>query len=65
MVGGQLSFESWEDFVRLSTDDEIAFERVPFSYPLVICYTSGTTGEYHVHVSAPHGDTVFINSVVA
>ena len=39
-------FETWEDFVGLSTGEEIRFERVPFSYPLVICYTSGTTGEY-------------------
>jgi acetoacetyl-CoA synthetase len=31
-------------FERSSTSDELTFERVPFNYPLMICYSSGTTG---------------------
>ncbi|KAK6386175.1 hypothetical protein LTS17_001750 [Exophiala oligosperma] len=34
-----------EEFLsRASASDELTFERVPFNHPLIICYSSGTTG---------------------
>lgn len=35
--------ESWEEFVA-ETDEDLAFEQLPFDYPLYIMYSSGTTG---------------------
>ncbi|CAI7631560.1 unnamed protein product [Penicillium pancosmium] len=31
-------------FEKSSPSDKLVFERVPFNYPLMICYSSGTTG---------------------
>lgn len=39
------AFPSMQDFLSLSGKlDRLSYERVPFTYPLVICYSSGTTG---------------------
>lgn len=39
------AFPSMQDFLSLSGRlDRLSYERVPFNYPLVICYSSGTTG---------------------
>ncbi|KAL6241733.1 hypothetical protein RBB50_011266 [Rhinocladiella similis] len=39
------SVPSMEDFLsRSSASDELKFTRVPFNHPLMICYSSGTTG---------------------
>lgn len=41
----QSTFPSIDDFLaKANPDDELVFERVPFNYPLTICYSSGTTG---------------------
>lgn len=41
----QSSFPSIDDFLsKASPLDELTFTRVPFNYPLLICYSSGTTG---------------------
>lgn len=38
-------FPSFADFLsQSSSTDALQYERVPFNYPLVICYSSGTTG---------------------
>jgi acetoacetyl-CoA synthetase len=39
------AFPSTQDFLSLSAKlERLSCERVPFNYPLVICYSSGTTG---------------------
>jgi len=39
------TFPSMQDFLSLSGRlERLSYERVPFNYPLVICYSSGTTG---------------------
>lgn len=39
------NFPMMENFLgRSSSSDELAFTRVPFNCPLMICYSSGTTG---------------------
>ena len=35
----------WDDFISPETGLEIEFEQVPFSHPLYIMYSSGTTGK--------------------
>lgn len=41
----QSSFPSIDDFLtKANLDDKLEFTRVPFNYPLMICYSSGTTG---------------------
>ncbi|KXT04662.1 hypothetical protein AC578_2121 [Pseudocercospora eumusae] len=36
----------FDDFLRKAKPhDELTFTRVPFNYPLMICYSSGTTGD--------------------
>ena len=41
----QSTFPTFDDFLaKANLDDPLTFERVPFNYPLVICYSSGTTG---------------------
>ncbi|EXJ94691.1 acetoacetate-CoA ligase [Capronia coronata CBS 617.96] len=41
----QSKFPSIHDFLQKSNPtDELTFTRVPFNYPLMICYSSGTTG---------------------
>lgn len=41
----QEGFPSIDSFLeRANPDDALTFTRVPFSYPLLICYSSGTTG---------------------
>ena len=37
-------FQSWRDFLSKSSSDELTYTRVPFNAPLIICYSSGTTG---------------------
>ena len=45
IVSSQSSFPSIDDFLtKANPDDKLTFTRVPFNYPLVICYSSGTTG---------------------
>jgi len=40
-----LSRPTMETFLsRSSSSDELKFLRVPFNYPLILCYSSGTTG---------------------
>jgi acetoacetyl-CoA synthetase len=39
------AFPSMQDFLSLSGRlERLSYEHVPFNYPLVICYSSGTTG---------------------
>ena len=41
----QSDFPSVDDFLdKANPSDGLAFTRVPFNYPLMICYSSGTTG---------------------
>jgi acetoacetyl-CoA synthetase len=41
----QSSYPSISDFMsRANPSDKLTFTRVPFNYPLLICYSSGTTG---------------------
>ena len=41
----QSTFPTVDDFLaRANSKDPLTFTRVPFNYPLVICYSSGTTG---------------------
>jgi acetoacetyl-CoA synthetase len=41
----KLNFPTIENFLeRSSSSDELVFTRVPFNHPLMICYSSGTTG---------------------
>ena len=41
----QSTFPAIDVFMaKANPDDKLTFERVPFNYPLVICYSSGTTG---------------------
>ncbi|KAJ9629127.1 hypothetical protein H2204_008916 [Knufia peltigerae] len=41
----ETKFPTTHDFLeRSSSSDALTFTRVPFSYPLLICYSSGTTG---------------------
>ncbi len=45
VVNSQSTFPTINDFLqKANPDDPLTFERVPFNYPLVICYSSGTTG---------------------
>ncbi|KAK3715184.1 hypothetical protein LTR37_007394 [Vermiconidia calcicola] len=45
VTSSQSSFPTIDDFLaKANPDDPLVFERVPFNYPLVICYSSGTTG---------------------
>lgn len=45
IVPCNLGFPTMENFLeRSSSSDELVFTRVPFNYPLMICYSSGTTG---------------------
>jgi len=45
IVPSKLSFPTMEDFLkRQRSSDGLIFTRVPFNYPLMICYSSGTTG---------------------
>lgn len=38
-------FPTLDEFLKKSRpSDELVFSRVPFNYPLMICYSSGTTG---------------------
>ncbi|KAJ5325328.1 uncharacterized protein N7506_008430 [Penicillium brevicompactum] len=39
------AFYTLSQFLSASKDDELAFKRLPFSQPLYILYTSGTTGQ--------------------
>lgn len=45
-ISGQPSqFPSVDDFLsKANPEDALTFTRVPFNYPLMICYSSGTTG---------------------
>ena len=38
-------YPSIADFLAKSTDEALTFKRVPFNFPLLICYSSGTTGQ--------------------
>lgn len=41
----QTAYPSIDDFLaRADPKDKLTFTRVPFNYPLLICYSSGTTG---------------------
>ena len=41
----QSTFPSIDDFMaKANPDDPLTFTRVPFNYPMMICYSSGTTG---------------------
>lgn len=45
IVSSSGSYASIHEFItKASADDPLDFEQVPFSQPLVICYSSGTTG---------------------
>lgn len=45
VISSQSTFPSIYDFLeKANPDDPLTFTRVPFNYPLVICYSSGTTG---------------------
>ena len=45
IVSKQTKFKTIDDFLqKANSSDELSFVRVPFSYPLMICYSSGTTG---------------------
>lgn len=40
------NFKTIDDFLhKADPSEELTFTRVPFSYPLMICYSSGTTGK--------------------
>lgn len=43
-VKDSLPFPTLDSFLATSTDEPLQFTRVPFSHPLYILYTSGTTG---------------------
>jgi len=36
---------TWDDFLSTSTNEELRFEQVEFNHPVVIVYSSGTTGK--------------------
>ena len=36
---------TWTEFVNSAPDTPLEFEQVPFNHPLVILYSSGTTGK--------------------
>lgn len=45
VVSTQSEFPTIDDFLaKANPDDKLTFTRVPFNYPLMICYSSGTTG---------------------
>ena len=45
IVPTQSDFPTIDDFLeRSSSSDDLEFTRVPFNHPLMICYSSGTTG---------------------
>lgn len=45
VVNTQSAYPTIDDFLRKANPaDPLTFERVPFNHPLVICYSSGTTG---------------------
>lgn len=45
VASSQSNFPTVQDFLAQAHPDEpLTFTRVPFNYPLVICYSSGTTG---------------------
>jgi acetoacetyl-CoA synthetase len=43
-LGGVPNVVTYQDFTQASNATEIAFEQLPFDHPLVIMYSSGTTG---------------------
>ena len=45
VVSSQATYPSIETFMsKANPDDPLTFTRVPFNYPVMICYSSGTTG---------------------
>lgn len=45
IYSSQSTFPSIDDFMaKANPDDPLTFTRVPFNHPLMICYSSGTTG---------------------
>lgn len=45
VTSSQSTFPTIHDFLnKANPNDPLTFTRVPFNYPLVICYSSGTTG---------------------
>lgn len=39
-----LTLVSWSDFINRGTGRPLVFKQVPFNYPLVVMFSSGTTG---------------------
>ena len=50
---------TWEEFVNSNKETEIEFEQVPFDYPALIMFSSGTTGKPKCMVQS--GGGVLIN----
>jgi len=51
----------WSDFISKNKEPEIKFEQVPFSHPLYIMYSSGTTGKPKCMVQSAGG--ILINQL--
>lgn len=50
----EIEFPTLDSFLEKADDrDELRFERVPFNHPLMICYSSGTTGAPKVSLLIP------------
>jgi acetoacetyl-CoA synthetase len=44
-LGGFPKSVTWDDFLSKSTNEPLQFEQVEFNHPIVIVYSSGTTGK--------------------